>query len=131
MKQFVKLPLETEIIARQIVDAAYIVHKTLGPGLLESTYDRSLAHELRIRGINVNTQIHIPVRYKDLYIPYGYRLDLMVQDQIIVEIKSVEQELPVHRAQLLTYLRLTEKRLGFLINFNVPIIKNGIKRVIL
>jgi GxxExxY protein len=128
---FTRLRLETESTATAVVNAAYRVHTELGPGLLESTYERCLAYELRERGFKVETQLSISVRYRDLLIPYGYRLDMLVGDSVIVEVKVVDQILPVHRAQLLTYLKLSSHRLGLLINFNVPIIKSGIKRIIL
>ncbi|MBE0645363.1 MAG: GxxExxY protein [Bacteroidetes bacterium] len=123
--------METESTARAIVDAAYRVHSALGPGLLESTYERVLSYELRTRGMKVETQIPVSVQYRDLFVPCGYRLDMLIHECVIVEVKAVEQTLPVHRAQLLTYLKLTSLRLGLLINFNVPLIKSGIKRIIL
>jgi len=131
MEQYPALDKDTERIAAIVVDAAICVHKLLGPGLLESIYERSLAYELNERGIEAKRQVHMPVWYKDFEFPYGYRMDILVEDQIIIELKSVDTLLTVHRAQLLTYLRLSSKRLGFLMNFNVPILKNGIKRVIL
>jgi GxxExxY protein len=131
MEQYPALDKDTERIAAIVVDAAICVHKLLGPGLLESIYERSLTYELNERGIDAKRQVHMPVWYKDIEFPYGYRMDILVEDQIIIELKSVDTLLTVHRAQLLTYLRLSSKRLGFLMNFNVPILKNGIKRVIL
>ena len=131
MKTFPKLDVWTERLATQIVDAAFEVHTTLGPGLLESVYERSLAYELRERGFNVEQQVIVPASYKEVDFPYGFRLDLLVEDHVIIEIKSVDALLNVHRSQLLTYMKLTGIRLGFLMNFNVPILKNGIKRVIL
>ena len=118
-------------MAREIVDAAFTVHKALGPGLLESVYELCLAHELTKRGLAAVRQIEVPVEYDGLKLNAGFRLDLLVQDTVIVEVKAIAELLPVHKAQLLTYLKLTGKRLGFIINFNVPIIKNGIKRMIL
>ena len=125
------LPPETERIATQIVDAAFKVHSTLGPGLLESVYETCLVHELKSRGLKLQKQIAVPVLYDDLRFNSGLRLDLLVEDQVIVELKAVEKLLPVFEAQLLTYLKLSQKRLGLLINFNVPRIKDGIRRLIL
>ena len=117
-------------IAKQIVDAAFHIHVALGPGLLESAYSTVLAYELRRRGLHTVRQQPIPVIYDQLRIDTGFRADLIVEDQVIVEMKSVEFLLPVHKKQLLTYLRLTNKRLGLLINFNVSRIKDGIARVV-
>jgi GxxExxY protein len=125
------LPAGTERVAAQIVDAAFKVHSTLGPGLLESVYEACLVHELEKRDLTVRQQMALPVVYDDLRLDAGLRLDLLVEDQVIVELKAVERFLPVFEAQVLTYLKLTDKRLGLLINFNVPRIKNGIKRLIL
>ena len=116
-------------IASVIVDCAFKVHKKLGSGLLESAYEACLAHELKKRGLKVDRQIPQPVHYDDIIIDVGYRLDLQVNDSIIIELKAVEHLLPIHQAQLMTYLRLSEKTLGFLINFNTVLIKNGIKRI--
>ncbi|MGH6989005.1 MAG: GxxExxY protein [Stellaceae bacterium] len=117
--------------ARQIVDSAFVVHRTLGPGLLESVYEQCLAYELRSRSLHVASQIVVPVQYREILIDGGFRLDLIVNDLVIVEIKAVERLMPVHEAQLLTYLKLARKRLGFLINFNIPLIKDGIRRLAL
>ena len=117
-------------IAREIVDAAYRIHTTLGPGLLESVYQTILAYELGRRGLHTVSQQPIPVVYEEVRIPTGFRADLVVEDKVIVEIKSVELLAPVHRKQLLTYLRLADKRLGLLINFHVPLIKDGITRIV-
>jgi GxxExxY protein len=117
-------------IAREIVDAAFRVHTTLGPGLLESVYDTVLAYELERRGLRVVRQQPIPVVYEDVRIAAGFRADLVVEDKVIVEVKSVENLVPVHKKQLLTYLRLADKRLGLLINFHVVLIKDGISRVV-
>jgi GxxExxY protein len=116
-------------IASVIVDCAFKVHTKLGPGLLESAYEACLSHELKKRGLKVDRQIPQPVHYDDIIIDVGYRLDLLVNDSIIIELKAVENVLPIHQAQLMTYLRLSEKTLGFLINFNTVLIKNGIKRI--
>ena len=122
--------VDIEEIAKQVVDAAFAIHSELGPGLLESTYESCLEHELRARGFHVERQLSQPVIYKGLEIDTGYRLDLLVENAIIIELKSVDQLMPIHQAQLLTYLKLSKKSLGFLINFNVPLIKQGIKRFI-
>ena len=116
-------------IATQIVDAAYKIHTTLGPGLLESVYQKVMVHELRKRGFEVVEEQPIPVVYEGVHLEVGFRADLIVGGLVIVELKSVETIAPVHKKQLLTYLRLADKRLGLLINFNVELIKNGISRV--
>jgi GxxExxY protein len=116
-------------IARIIVDAAYKVHVALGPGLLESVYEAALEYELMKRGLKVNRQVILPVIYESVRIDEGYRADLIVEGKVIVELKSVEQVAPVHKKQLLTYLRLADKRSGLLINFGDALIKNGITRV--
>jgi GxxExxY protein len=107
------------------------VHTTLGPGLLESVYETCLAHEVRTRGIAVKTQVSIPIVYGDVRLDAGLRIDILINDLVIVEVKAVDAMNRVFKAQVLTYLKLTGLRLGFLINFNVPLIKNGIERVIL
>jgi GxxExxY protein len=116
-------------VARQVVDAAYHIHTTLGPGLLESAYEVILAYELEKRGLRVVRQQAVPVVYDGTKIEVGFRADLVVEDQVIVEIKSVEAVAAVHKKQLLTHLRLAGKRLGLLINFNVALIKDGITRI--
>ena len=117
-------------LAKQIVDAAYRVHTTLGPGLLESVYEVTLAHEIERQGIKVLRQQALPVIYETIRMEIGFRADLIVGDKVIVEIKSIEAISPVHRKQLLTYLRLADKRLGLLINFGEETLKDGIARVI-
>lgn len=117
-------------IATIIVDAAYTIHKRLGRGLLESVYETTLAYELAKRGLEVRKQQAMPVVYEAVRMDIGFRADLVISGKVIVEIKSVEAVAPVHRKQLLTYLRLTDKRLGLLINFNVELIKDGITRVV-
>ena len=116
-------------IAAAIVDSSFKVHIKLGPGLLESAYEACLAHELTKRGLKVDRQILQPVHYDGIIIDVGYRIDLLVNDSIIVELKAVEKVLPIHQAQLMTDLKLSGKNLGFLINFNTVLIKNGIKRI--
>jgi len=117
-------------IATTVVDAAYTIHTRLGPGLLESVYETTLAYELTKRGFTVRRQQAMPVVYESVRMDIGFRADLIVADKVIVEIKSIEAVSPVHRKQLLTYLRLTDKRLGLLINFNVELIKGGLTRVV-
>jgi GxxExxY protein len=115
--------------SRAIVDAAIKVHSALGPGLLESVYEACLAHELGQRGLGVERQVSLPVRYAGIVIEAGLRLDLLVEQCVVIEIKAVEALLPVHTAQLLTYLKLGDYPLGLLLNFNVPHMKQGIKRI--
>jgi len=120
-----------EELTEQIIGAAVEVHRELGPGLLESAYEESLCHELHLREIKFQRQLDLPVGYKGLKLDCGYRLDIVVDDAILVELKSIEQVLPIHQAQLLTYLRLSGKKVGLLINFNVAVLKNGIIRRVL
>ncbi len=120
----------TEEIGKIIVNAAYKVHKELGPGLLERVYEVCLAHEIKKAGLDVKRQIEIPIEYDGIVFEEGFRLDLLVEDYVIIEIKAVEQTNPVWQAQIISHLKLTNGSLGFLINFNVPLIKNGIKRFI-
>jgi GxxExxY protein len=117
-------------IAKEIVNAAYKLHTTLGPGLLESVYEAVLAYELEKRGLKVIRQQAIPVIYEDVHMEIGFRADLIVEGKVVIELKSVEGIAPVHKKQLLTYLRLADKRLGLLINFGAEFIKNGIVRVV-
>jgi len=122
---------ETNELSRQVVDAVFQVHKTLGPGLLESVYEACLCHELNKRGINFQRQVVLPVVYDGVEIEAGLRLDLWIENKLIVELKAVEGLHEVHQAQLMTYMKLTDTRLGLLVNFNVPVIKQGIKRIVL
>ena len=117
-------------LSKHIVDAAYEIHRTLGPGLLESVYEECMGRELSLRGISFKKQLSIPVKYKGLNLDCGLRLDLLVDDLVIVEIKAIEKVAPVHKAQLLTYLKITNIRLGLVINFNVELIRDGIHRVV-
>ena len=119
-----------ETVAKQIVNAAYLVHKQLGPGLLEKVYEACFCHELRKAGFKFHRQLDIPIVYDGLVFEEGLRLDVLVEDLVICELKAVEQVNPVWEAQVLSHLRLTGKRLGFLINFNVPLIKSGIRRFV-
>jgi GxxExxY protein len=118
-------------LTERIIGAAIEVHKALGPGLLESVYEACLCHELRLRGLRFRRQIDIPAEYKGVKLDSAYRLDLLVEGKVVVEVKSVEALLPIHEAQLLTYLRLAGKRVGLLINFNAPVLKKGIIRRVL
>lgn len=122
--------MDIEQIATVIVDAAIKVHRTLGPGLLESAYQHCLAYELRKRGLQVKCELVLPVVYDGQQIDAGYRIDMLVEDCIIIENKTVDQLLPIHKAQLLTYLKLRDCRLGFLLNWNVKLMKHGIKRMV-
>ena len=115
----------------RIIGAAIEVHKALGPGLLESVYEPCLCHELQLRGLRFDRQVEIPAEYKGVKLDCGYRLDILVEGKVIVEVKSVEALLPIHEAQLLTYLHLAGKRVGLLINFNTPVLKKGIIRRVL
>jgi GxxExxY protein len=116
-------------IGKIVVDCAFKVHQKLGPGLLESVYEVALAHEIKKRGLAVERQIPIPIVYDDLRFDDGFRADIVVANSVILELKSVEQIQPVHKKQLLTYLRLSNRRLGFLINFGAELIKDGLSRV--
>ncbi len=122
--------MELENISGQIINAAMEVHTELGPGLLESTYEACLKHELSLRNISALSQVVLPIKYKNNVIDNGYKIDLLVEDQIIVELKTVENFLPIHQAQLLSYLKMSNKKVGLLINFNVPRLMHGIKRII-
>jgi GxxExxY protein len=120
----------SEFAATHIVDAAIMVHTVIGPGLLESAYNACLVHELRSRGLDVRPQVPLPINYRGQQIDVAYRIDLLVEDAVIVESKAVAKLLPVHDAQLLSYLRLSNKRIGFLLNFHVPRMRDGIKRMV-
>ena len=116
-------------ISRRIIGAAIEVHRHLGPGLLESAYQSCLAFELNQLGLKVEEQKPLTVVYKQVKLDCGYRLDMVVEDEVILEVKAIEKLLPIHEAQLLSYLRLSKKRVGFLMNFHVPVLKNGSKRI--
>ena len=120
--------MELNEISEKIIGASIQVHRTLGPGLLESAYEACLKYELEKRGLKVSSQVELPVIYDGMKIDLGYRLDLLVEDSVIVELKAVNKTTPVHEAQLLSYLKLSKKRLGLLINFNVTRLKDGITR---
>ena len=117
-------------ISSEIIGAAFEVHTQLGPGLLESAYEKALAHELSLRGLTVQTQVEVPLIYKGHNLGIGFRLDMLVENIIIVELKSIEKIQPVHLAQLLTYLKLRHLELGLLLNFNLTTMREGIKRVV-
>ncbi len=122
--------MDVEEVGREVVDASIEVHRELGPGLLESTYERCLFHELSLRGLRCERQKTQPIVYKGLEIDEGYRLDILVEDRLILELKVVDTLNDVHLAQLLTYLKLSNLELGFLLNFNVTLMKHGIRRVV-
>lgn len=117
-------------LSNDVIGAAIEVHRELGAGLLEVTYELALQHELGLRGISSTRQVMLPVRYKDLELPDAYRIDLLVEDSLVVEVKAVETIIPVHSAQLLTYLKMSKKHLGLLINFHTIKLTDGVKRVV-
>jgi GxxExxY protein len=130
IKNNLKKIMDENEIAKIIVDAAFQIHKRLGPGLLESVYEVVLAHELKKRGLRVKRQVPVAIVYDDIKFDVGFRADLIIEDKVIVELKSVENVVPVLKKQLLTYLRLADKRLGLLINFGAELIRDGISRVV-
>lgn len=121
---------DIEEIGRNVVHSAIKVHKALGPGLLESVYQKCLAYELEKAGLNVKCEFPLPVQYETIKIDVGFRADMIVDDAVIIENKTVDKIAPIHEAQLLTYLKLTNLNLGFLLNWNVPLMKDGIKRMV-
>jgi len=123
--------MEIEDVAAEVVDAVFKVHTALGPGLLESAYEACLIHELQKRGLRCARQVAMPLEYDGACIDTGFRLDVVVEDAIILELKAVEQVLPIHQAQLLTYLKLSGHSIGFLVNFNVKHMRDGIRRMVL
>ena len=129
-KRFAPIPVEAEMIGRKVLDAAYAVHSALGPGLLESVYAACLVYKLRQQKGMVETQLEIPITFEGVHIETGLRLDLLVDQLVIVELKSVENMIPLYEAQLLSYLKISSLRLGYLINFNVVHLKDGIKRMV-
>lgn len=131
MKPSPSLSVETELVASGAIECAFRVHRQLGPGLLESVYETCLLHELKKAGLRFESQKSLPVIYENLKLDAGLRLDVIVQEQVILELKAVETLLPVHHAQVLTYLKLTGLRLGLLVNFNTVLLKDGIKRLVL
>lgn len=122
--------MDYELIAREIVDTAIRVHTRLGPGMLEGAYEACIEYELNKRSLAVKKQVPMPLRYDDVVIDVGYRLDLLVEDAVVIELKTIRQLLPVHKAQLLSYLRAGDYRLGFLLNFSTVHMRDGIKRVV-
>ena len=120
-----------DAIARTVVDAGLKVHKALGPGLLKSAYEHCLAYEIQTRGLEVRRQVVLPITYEGVSLDAGYRLDILVDDRVIVEIKSVESLTRVHEAQVLTYLKLSRRRVGLLMNFNVDLFKSGVRRLVI
>ncbi|MDH5537029.1 MAG: GxxExxY protein [Betaproteobacteria bacterium] len=122
--------MDLETIAREIVDSAVCLHTRLGPGMLESAYEACMEYELCKRSFAVRKQVPMPLRYDDLTLDIGYRLDLVVEDAVVIEMKSAQQLLPIHTAQLLSYLRAGDYRMGFLLNFNAVHMRDGIKRVV-
>ena len=123
--------MESDELSNKVIGCALEVHRNLGPGLLESTYEQCLAYELKTAGIQFKLQYPLPVEYKNMKLDCGYRIDVLIGDSIIVELKSVDKILPIHQAQLLTYMKLAGISIGLLINFNVKYLKNGIKRMVL
>lgn len=121
---------KSNTLSREIIGAAIEVHKALGPGLLESAYEECLCQELKMRNIPFERQVDLPIEYKGIKLSAGYRMDIVVENLLVLELKSVEKLLPIHQAQLITYLRLSNIWLRLLINFNVPILKQGIKRLV-
>lgn len=122
--------MEFEDISRNIIGAAIEVHKQLGPGLLESAYEECLVYELQQKGYNVERQRPVPVIYKEIKLDYGYRIDILVDNKVLIELKSVDAIAPVHEAQILTYMKFANIKIGLLINFNVTVLKQGIKRFV-
>ena len=131
LKRFAPIPAETEVIGKKVLDAAYAVHSSLGPGLLESAYQECLAYELSHAGVSFQKEWPLPVRYKDVLIDCGYRVDILVEQSLILELKSVDKLLPIHEAQILTYMKLASVKTGLLINFNVQRLTDGLKRMVL
>ena len=125
------IPASVEEAVTRFLDAAFNVHRELGPGLLESVYEACVCHELTLMGVPFQRQVSVPVSYRGIQIESGLRLDLLVADEVVIELKSIDALLPIHEAQLLTYLKITQKRVGILINFNVPLLKQGLKRIAL
>ena len=126
-----RLPAATERVGRAVLDAAFAIHKALGPGLLESVYEACLSEELQQAGFAIERQAGIPITYGKVRMDVGYRLDLLVERAVVVEIKSIDALAAIHTAQMLTYLRFSEVRLGYLINFNTVMLKNGLRRLVL
>ena len=130
-QQYSKVPEHIEAIGKIVVDSALKIHKEVGPGLLERHYQKILIYELKKRGLNVKKEVEVPIYYDNVFFEDYYKIDMMVEDMVIVELKTVEQLLPVHFSQVRTYLKLSNCRLGFLINFDTALAKEGINRVVL
>jgi GxxExxY protein len=123
--------MKHEDLTEKIIGAAIEVHKHLGPGMLESAYEECLAYELKEKGLKIDRQKPVSIHYKKISLDYGYKIDLLVEEKVIVELKSVDSFTPVHEAQILTYMKFANKEVGLLVNFNVTVLKNGIKRYVL
>jgi GxxExxY protein len=123
--------MDVDIITESIIGAAIEVHRTLGSGLLESVYEECLFYELTLRHLGVNRQVKLSVKYKEVELDIGYRIDLFVENKVVIELKAVDKFIPIHDAQLLTYMKLTDSSVGLLINFNVPVFKQGLRRKVL
>ena len=130
IQKYIPISEQEEYIGRMIVDAAFTIHKTLEPGLLEKVYEVCFCHELTKRGLSVKRQLTIPIVYDGIEFQEGLRLDVLVDDLVVCELKAIENVNPVWEAQILSHLKLTEKRLGYLINFNVPLMKDGLRRFV-
>ncbi len=122
--------MDLNLLTEKIIGCAIKVHRELGPGLLESTYEKCLAFELADQGLDVENQKELPVSYRGMTLDCGYRIDLLVNDKVIIELKSVDKILPIHHAQILSYLKMSNRKLGLLINFNVEFLKEGIRRIV-
>jgi GxxExxY protein len=125
------MPRENDLLTERIIGFAIEVHRQLGPGLLESAYEDCLCHEIKTNGLGFRRQVSLPVVYKGIHLDCGYRLDILVEDEVIVELKTVERLMPIHEAQMLTYLKLSRLRTGLLLNFNSTVLKDGIRRMML
>jgi len=121
---------EANRLSHEVIGAAIEVHRALGPGLLESAYEECLAHELTLRRIGFERQVPLPIRYKGVHLDCGYRMDMVIQNGLVLELKAIERILPIHQVQLLTYLRLSGTWLGLLLNFHVPVLQRGIQRIV-
>ena len=121
---------EIETIVKEVVDSSYRVHSTLGPGMLENSYEICLRYELSTRNLKSERQVKMPINYRGVVLEEGYRIDLFVEQEVVVEVKAIDRLLPVHKAQLLSYLKMADKKIGLLMNFNVPRLNGNIKRVV-
>lgn len=130
LPRFKAIPLYVEALGKKALDAAYTVHTTLGPGLLESVYESCLTYELKKLGLAIETQVTLPIKYQDVYIETALRLDIWIERKVILELKAVETMIPLYKAQTITYLKMTGSRLAYLMNFNVPRFKDGFQRIV-